>query len=244
MFWKRKNQKGPPQPTIQVFVRHAIYSSVSARKERFPHFSRETCHRNLLATSDSRVHITHLLDTAHDGTHFLNNYIEIKAGSEGKSFLCLLDHVSNLDLHPDTIVYFLEDDYLHRPGWVDILLEGFSTGADYVTLYDHNDKYTSYPKLTSKIFATPSCHWRTTPSTTNTYAMRLSTLQEHLPIHRKFSTGREITADHDKFCALAKKGAILISSMPGWSTHAEPKYASPITNWGAIFKESLCKHSR
>lgn len=243
MFWKRKVPPGPPQPTIEVFVRHAIYSSVSAHKERFPRFSREICHQNLLKTSDDRVHITAFLDTFHSGAHFLTKYIEIKAGTEASSFLQMLDYVERLDLHPDTLIYFLEDDYLHRPGWIDILFEGFSTGADYVTLYDHNDKYTAYPDLRSKIYATASCHWRTTPSTTNTYAMRFRTLKEHLAIHKKFSLGRKITADHDKFCYLAKKGAMLVSSIPGWSTHAEPKYASPTIDWEAFFKESLCTHS-
>jgi hypothetical protein len=67
--------------------------------------------------------------------------------------------------------------------------------------------------------------------------MRFSTLKEHLSIHRRFSQGRKISADHDKFCCLGKKGAMLISPIPGWSTHAEKEFASP------FFKETLCKHS-
>lgn len=42
---------------------------------------------------------------------------------------------------PDTFVYFLENDYLHRPEALKVLMEGFGTGADYVSLYDHPDKY-------------------------------------------------------------------------------------------------------
>ena len=54
----------------------------------------------------------------------------------------MLDYVTNKKFHPDTILYFVEDDYLHLPGWLDVLLEGFSIPeADYVTLYDHKDKY-------------------------------------------------------------------------------------------------------
>ena len=38
--------------------------------------------------------------------------------------------------------YFLEDDYLHRPGWCDVLLEGFTVNnASYVTLYDFDFFY-------------------------------------------------------------------------------------------------------
>ncbi len=242
-FLRRKNKKGPPQPQIEVFVRHCNYSSISAHKKRPSQFNKEACHRNLLATSDHRVHFTYFLDVAREGDHFLKDQaIQIKEGTESGSFLRMLEHVEKLDLHPDTILYFLEDDYIHRPGWVDVLFEGFSTPADYVTLYDHRDKYTAYPKLTSKLFATPSCHWRTTPSTTNTYAMRFSTFLQDLSIHRRFSLGRNVTADHDKFCFLGKKGAVLVSSIPGWSTHADPEFASPCIDWEPLYKETLCKH--
>ncbi len=235
LFLRKKTPLAPPQPVIQLFVRHCNYSSASAHKKRPEGFSREACHQNLLDTIDSRVQITYFLDTWKEGSHFIKgSAIEIKEGTEAGSFLRMLDHVIHLNLHPDTIVYFLEDDYLHRPGWVDVLFEAFSLEIDYATLYDHKDKYTAYPKLTSHLFLTPSTHWRTTPSTTNTYAMRYSTLLKHLPIHQKYSENRKITADHDKFCALGRKGAKLISPIPGWSTHADSEFASP------FFKENLC----
>ncbi len=243
-FRKKPTPKKPPEPVIEVFVRHCTYSSISANKKRPLHFSKEVCHRNLLSTADSRVSFTYFLDTATEGDHFLKGKaIEIREGTESGSFLNMLEFVKNLDLSPDTIVYFLEDDYIHRPGWVDILFEGFSLPVDYVTLYDHRDKYTAYPKLQSKIFTTPSCHWRTTPSTTNTYAMRFSTLKEDFEIHRRFSLARKVTADHDKFCFLGKKGRGLISPMPGWSTHADPEHLSPCIPWESILERShLCTH--
>lgn len=238
-MFRKKVIKGPPQPTIELFVRHCNYSSASAHKKRPEGFSKLACHQNLLDTIDERVHPTFFLDTAVEGDHFLKGRaMEIKEGTEAGSFLRMLSYVEQLPLHPDTIVYFLEDDYLHRPGWIDILFEGFSLDADYVTLYDHRDKYTDYPKLASQLFLTSSCHWRTTPSTTNTYAMRFSTLKQDLSIHRRFSLGRAISADHDKFCYLTKKGAVLISPIPGYSTHAEPEFASP------FFKEILCTRSQ
>ena len=240
LFWKRNIPKFPSsQPRIEVFVRHCTYSAASAHKQRPEGFSREACHQNLLDTIDSRVRLTYFLDLAKEGNHFIKGQaIEIKEGTEAGSFLRMLDHVEKLDLHPNTLIYFLEDDYLHRPGWVDILFEGFSLNVDYVTLYDHRDKYMHYPKLASQIFITASSHWRTTPSTTNTYAMRFRTLKEHISIHRRFSLERKISADHDKFCHLGKKGATLISPIPGWSTHADLEFASP------FFKETLCKRSQ
>lgn len=234
------------KPRVEVFVRHCHFSEVSAHKKRYCRFSREKCFQNLLETSDSRVNITLLLDTHHpmEGEHFVQKQtkypvVEIKEGSEGGSFLRLLDYVGTLSLKSDTILYFLEDDYVHRKGWIDILLEGFSLAkADYITLYDHRDKYFLYPDLKSEIFHTTSCHWRTTPSTTNTYAMRLKTLKEHEEIHRKFSLGQKISEDHAKFLKLKELGATLLSSIPGWSTHAEPDFASPCTDWEALFKHA------
>jgi hypothetical protein len=64
--------------------------------------------------------------------------------------------------------------------------------------------------------------------------MRYQTLMKHLPIHRRFSEGRVISADHEKFALLGKLGSLLVSSVPGWSTHAEPEFASPCIDWEKI----------
>lgn len=235
---------------IEVFVRHCIFSSVSQHKKRYPQFSREACYRNLLQTIDlKKANLTFFLD-GQKKDHFLREenrfpVIEIQAGTESSSFLQLLDLVEKRRFHPETILYFLEDDYLHRPNWVEVLLEGFEIpGVEYATLYDHKDKYfhPSYVELKSQLFQTKSCHWRSTPSTTNTFAVRAKTLLEHLPIHRQFSEERKITADHEKF---QKLNALLISSIPGFSTHCEPEFASPCYNWENEFMELSClaKHS-
>ncbi|MGH2612514.1 MAG: hypothetical protein ACRDFB_05635, partial [Rhabdochlamydiaceae bacterium] len=189
--------------------------------------------------------ITFLLDVFYPSTtrHFITEQtefpvIEIKEGSETGSFLKLLDHVISLKFKDDTVIYFLEDDYLHKEGWVDVLLEGFTIpSVSYVTLFDHRDKYflPMYTDLQSKLFITDTCHWRTTPSTTNTYAMRFKTLQEHLPIHRKFSERRRITSDHEKFLELGRQGAQLISSIPGWSSHIDAGNTSPCVDWEFFF---------
>ncbi len=231
-------------PRIELFVRHCHFSEVSVNKTRIPGFCRKKCYQNLLKTTDpKRVNITFLLDTYHPSPkdHFVKTQstypvIEIQEGTETGSFLKLLEYVQKQNYAPDTILYFLEDDYLHRPGWVDVLLEGFTLPeASYVTLFDHRDKYTpQYAELKSKLFFTPSCHWRTTPSTTNTYAMRFKTLQKEMALHRQFSEGRRITADHEKFLALGERGSLLISSIPGWSTHVEQAFLSPCTKWDEV----------
>lgn len=236
--FKKRAVLEPVDPVIQVFVRHCNYSSASAHKKRMKGFSHLLCHQNFIQTLDERVQVTYFLDEAVKKEHFIEkeNPIRVVAGTEALSFLKMIDYVKQQPFSPNTALYFLEDDYIHQKGWIDILIEGFSLQADYLTLYDHNDKYTSYPKLKSQIFASASSHWRSTPSTTNTFATRFSTFQKDFWVHRFFSLGRKVTADHDKFCFLRRwKKRLLISAMPGWSTHAEPDYASPCIDWERVF---------
>ncbi len=232
-------------PKVEIFVRHCHFSTVSQNKARFSWFSRVKCHENLMRTIDrDLVNVTFFLDKFYPmrKAHFVKkqnefNVIDIREGTEAGSFLRLIDYIASKDFDPETIIYIIEDDYLHREGWVEILLEGFSVpGISYVTLYDHNDKYfyPMYDDLKSKIYVTKSCHWRTTPSTTNTYAMKFRTLLEDLSIHRKYSLNCHVTADHQKFCELGELGKILISPMPGWSTHLEPEFAAPCIDWERI----------
>lgn len=252
IFWKRFFQKNSSEipiieGKIEIFCRHCLFSTISQHKNRFPRYSRQACYQNLIETVDrEKANLTFILDLGGSGKridHFLpstEKVIEIREGSESGSFLRLLEYVISLNLPPETILYFVEDDYLHRPGWMEVLKEGFTIPhIDYVTLYDHKDKYfsPSYQRLQSKIFATQSSHWRSTPSTTQTFAVKYKTLLRDLSIHRKYSSKGKISQDHQKFCHLNKKGAMLISSIPGWSTHCEPQFASPGFEWEELFKE-------
>jgi len=121
---------------------------------------------------------------------------------------------------------------VHRDGWSEILLEGFTLPIHYVTLYDHRDKYTeAYKDLMCKLLYTQSVHWRPTPSTTQTFATLFKTLKEDLHIHKQYSTNTEPSQDHYKFMNLRKQGRYLISSVPGYSTHAHRDLLSPCVDW-------------
>ena len=61
----------------------------------------------------------------------------------------------------DDLIYFVENDYLHLDSWVSKVLDLFSCydSLNYVSLYDHNDKYMSiYDNLVSKIFTSKTHH--------------------------------------------------------------------------------------
>lgn len=239
---------------IRIFQRHCNFSTNSEHKPRPEWFDREKIFDHLMLTiADERYKDRVKYLAFHDSgngsidDHFLNKKDckkeSIRGGNDAQSFLNLLNYVmedieAGESYKDDDIIYFLEDDYLHKHGWVDIMEEGFDMiGADYYTLYDHPDKYflPMYQDLTSKVIATKNVHWRTTPSTTNTYACRFSTLKKHFDIHVKHcDLVAKWTKDHDKFTELWNNGSNLISCIPGYSTHVEGNMLSPVTDWSKV----------
>jgi hypothetical protein len=229
---------------IRIFQRHCNFSTQSAHKPRPEWFDREKIFDSFMSTLDERVDFTAFHDSGNGSIedHFLQNKnvnkISMLGGNDAQSFLNVLNYVVKQNYDDNDIIYFLEDDYLHKVGWIDIMLEGFEyIGADYYTLYDHPDKYylPIYENLQSKIILTPSTYWRTTPSTTNTYACKFETLKKHLDIHIQYcDLVEKWTKDHDKFTHLWKIGSNLISCMSGYSTHVEGDMLSPLIDWSKI----------
>ena len=229
---------------IRVFQRHCNFSTQSANKPRPDWFDREKIFDKLISTLDNRVAYTAFHDSGNGSIeeHFLDskdvNKISMHGGNDAQAFLNLLNYVKDQSYDSNDIIYFLEDDYLHRDGWIDILQEGFDMiGADYYTLYDHPDKYflPMYENLQSKVIATKNVHWRTTPSTTNTYACRYSTLMNHFDIHVKYcDLVEKWTKDHVKFTELWERGSNLLSCIPGYSTHVEGNMLSPVIEWSKL----------
>ena len=228
-------------PRIQVYLRHCFMSPNASlpNRSRVVWFDKRKVFGNFIRTLDPKL-ASYLVvyDNAFGprSKTFLageENCAEITAGTEAGSFLATLDIAMRSGLPDDTVVYFLEDDYLHREGWCGALLEGIGLGAHYVTLYDHPDKYTSYPGLESAILFSDSAHWRTTPSTCNSYAAKLGTLREDIEVHRHFSVNNDkgVSLDHFKFGELWKRKRTLISPMPGYSTHCQDGHLGPMIDW-------------
>jgi hypothetical protein len=157
-----------------------------------------------------------------------------------------------MSLSEEDYVYFVENDYIHRPNSMSALMEGLKI-ADYVTLYDHPDKYVDgiNPQIKdggerSKVFLTKSSHWKITNSTTMTFASKVSTLQRDRFVFKIFSVGiiktkisllkkfqrKGTPNDYRIFSILIKlKSRKLISPIPGFSTHGESRYISPLVDW-------------
>ena len=143
----------------------------------------------------------------------------------------------------DEIIYFIENDYLHKPKSKEILEEGFNLGASFVSLYDHPDKYLDPSKggnpyckggaEDTRVYLTDSCHWKMTNSTTMTFATKVSTLKRCEHILREH-TSQTHPNDFQMFLELRKNNELLITSIPGYSTHGETSWLSPLTNWNTL----------
>lgn len=125
---------------------------------------------------------------------------------------------------PDEVVYFVEDDYLHRPGFTAALGEGLGL-ADYVTLYDHPDKYSAEYAHgeVSKVLKTPSSHWRYTASTCMTFASTAGVIREDFGVWERHAGGSHPN-DHGAFTELGGRGRKLAVSIPGKACHCDPTW--------------------
>lgn len=123
------------------------------------------------------------------------------------------------------LVYFVEDDYFHMDNSKKLLEEGLDI-ADYATLYDHPDKYSSSgpnPFIyrdgeATLVRKTKSVHWKYTNSTTLTFACKVNTIYHDYQTHVKWcAEGKSM--DFNLFMDLLDQGRTLVSSIPGYSTH-------------------------
>jgi hypothetical protein len=144
----------------------------------------------------------------------------------------------------DEIIYFLENDYLHKPNSDKILQEGFELGASFVSLYDHPDKYIGPDRggnlycdggaEDTRVYLTTSCHWKITNSTTMTFASKVATLKRTEHILRKWTNVGQYPQDFQMFLELRENNELLITSIPGYSTHGETAWLSPLTDWSNL----------
>lgn len=164
---------------------------------------------------------------------------KVSMGNGARTFNLALDKA--IELRDEEYIYFVENDYLHKPNSKNILIEGLSLGAPYVTLYDHPDKYID-PTIggnpfckggaeNTRVYLSKSVHWKITNSTTMTFASTAKTLKQDEAILRKWTADAHPN-DFQMFLELARNNnQFLISSIPGYCTHGETRWLSPLDNW-------------
>jgi hypothetical protein len=217
-------------------------------KPRPDYFNKRPIFLNFLQEFGSN-NLTVIADNiTEDSYTFLSKYIsseniirtDLKSGA--LSFLYSVQHIINTYksiVSDSTPIYLVEDDYIHRSFAKKILLEGLKI-SDYVTLYDHPDKYIN-PQFGGNPYVinggertivnlTESAHWKITNSTTMTFATKIGILIQDFPIYHNYChTGYPY--DFQMFLELGKQGRKLISSIPGYSTHCENGVLAPLYNW-------------
>jgi hypothetical protein len=153
---------------------------------------------------------------------------ETTAHGNAETFMEIFDFA--LEHNPNDIIYFVEDDYIHRNGFTQIIREGLER-ADYVSLYDHPDKYDGKGKVLNY---TASTHWKYEASTTMTFAAKVKTLAFDIEVFRQLvTTGNP--PDHYIFSYLVGKNyRRLMTPIPGYATHGETQWLAPVIDWEAF----------
>ena len=223
-------------------------SDAGYNKVKPDYVNNEVCLKNARETFKDADWLVIADNVSEPTKKMIQNYIEedsdveyVSVGHGAGTFNLALDEALTLD--DDEIVYFIENDYLHKPNSQKILEEGFNLGASFVSLYDHPDKYLSPEKggnpycqggaEDTRVYLTDSCHWKITNSTTMTFAAKVKTLKRTEEILRKH-TNTTHPNDFSMFLELREKNELLITPLPGYSTHGETAWLSPLTNWEKI----------
>ena len=224
---------------MQVIYR---ISETGYPKEKPEYINNKNCFENALRTFNKATWLV-IADNVDDETKlYLESKVEtikyVSVGHGAGTFNLALDYALTLD--NNEIVYFLENDYLHKPEADKIIESGFDLGFDYVTAYDHPDKYLNPIEggnpfcmgrsEETRVYLGDFCHWKLTNSTTMTFASKVKTLKEDEDIWRKW-TSETYPYDFNIFNELRQRGKRLASSIPGYSTHGETKLLSPLINW-------------
>jgi hypothetical protein len=224
-----------------MFVIYRI-SDAGYQKDKPEYINNQNCLKNALRTFN-KANWWVIADNVGDDTKsFIDSHIKtveyVSVGNGAGTFNLALDIAVNLS--NDEIVYFLENDYLHKPEADEIIESGFDLGFDYVTTYDHPDKYLnpieggnpfcSGRAEDTRVYLGEHCHWKLTNSTTMTFAAKVKTLKEDEDVLRKY-TSTTHPYDFQMFMELKQKGRRLASSIPGFATHGETDYLSPLTEW-------------
>lgn len=240
-----------------------IYYRLSDKNRRGKapsYFTNENCLNNFLKyfEIDSHDSITIIADNIEKNTEkWLSTYnipiILTTLGNSGSFYYCLNEAIKNKK--DNEIIYFVENDYLHRKNSKDVMVEAFNTfKADYVSLYDapekyafhYNSNYNKYLDLSgglfenymNKIYCGRNCYFRTSNSFTMTFASTVINLKNDIDIfeYNLFNHGSKresflsIPRDFELFKMISEvRNRKLLTPMPGYCTHGD--LLSPHINW-------------
>tara|TARA_B110000046_G_scaffold157826_1_gene169372 strand:- start:1517 stop:2212 length:696 start_codon:yes stop_codon:yes gene_type:complete len=219
-------------------------SDVGYNKVKPDYINNENCLANATKEFDDSIWSVIADNVSSDTNDMIQKYVTrncilyAEKGNGAATFNMALDEALTYD--DEEIIYFIENDYVHKPGSQKILEEGFKLGASFVALYDHPDKYITPEDggnpycqggaEDTRVYLTDSCHWKITNSTTMTFAAKVKTLKIVESTLRAYTTGT-YPQDFKMFLDLRKQGHLLVTPLPGYSTHGETAWLTPLTDW-------------
>lgn len=223
---------------IHIFYRHYEIQG-NDYKGRPSWFDFEKCFVNFLDSIEGEDVNLHVVMDGKASNNFISKYSnkftlhEYVGGSDFASAMFSYKLAYSIVKNPSDLIYFVENDYLHIKGWVNKINTLFNTysNINYVSLYDHNDKYflPMYENLVAKIFITKNHHWRNTPSTCGTFIIKNSLFKED------YDTHLNLQGDHNKYLWLNEnKNRFVLTPIPGLSTHCMEGLMSPTIDWSKI----------
>ena len=244
---------------MKVYLRLSNQNaSAGGKKQRIKGFDKLDCIKNL-ATEFGPENITIIADSLSESFkqqvktlkpfHHSNDTpnvppmnirtIHVDFGNGSETYRAALEMAIEENSDMDN-VYLVEDDFLHRPGSKKALIEACDAYEQYVTCYDHPDKYLNADKggnphvkdsgEITRLMRTDNYHWKITNSTVMTFATKVGRLKLDYNIHQEFSKDK-ITDSYRMFMSLNQQGIGCVSSIPGLSSHLETAWLSPGYDW-------------
>lgn len=237
---------------IQVLYR--IWSGENS-KRRPPFYSKQACLRNFLDSFRQVARTSFCL--INDGpvepalralAEQAGEVVELPSVGNSPSFWHALEVA--IQFPEDTLVYFVEDDYLHTRDALTKLVDCHEDlRADYYTLYDHPVRYmpdyplgADLPVSDTTVYISRSHHWRVVESTCMTFAATARTLREDSSIFDRHVGSRRVPADRELFRHLQGLGQYandsprrrLIGPVPSLATHLEEPWLAPVVDWELV----------
>ena len=235
------------------YVFYRISDNGTSNSVKLDFATKINCLKNALNVFNSAkffIYIDNVIENTKKEIHKLSKkfdnvtIIDLNCGGNSKSFRVVYEKALTLD--DDDFVYLLEDDYIHLDGSMDLLKEFAERNyTDYVTLYDHPDKYEEcgvgvnpYCKEFGEktiLFMTQSHHWKITNSTTMTFGSFVDVLKRDKEVFWKYTT-ENIPKDFGLFIELMNNKKFLSSPVPSLSTHCNKGSIAPFVDWKSCIK--------
>ncbi len=237
--------------------------SGSSRAPRPSWFSKELCFRSLVYASKALTDAGYSvkLKVFFDGHQITADpwYLTLQSMLGPEHQLVLTNTVGNspsfsivlesLTYHsPSDSILIAEDDYLWLPKSLAALTDVLRVlPADYITGYDHPDRYDNANPLGKDIehynrslYVTKYSHWRPVESTCMTFMTSVHCLMSDMEVFQRHLRDNPVRPNSRSLFRqlqglissdVITKRKLLIGSVPALCTHAQLPYLAPVVDW-------------